>query len=118
MPRAISNELRLRIIEFLNNNYSDRQISVQVGVSRSAVQRWRRRYELDGNVNDNNADCGPKSSISELMKELICLKSIEDPFKSGAGIMKKLALNLTVQSVNRILRQNGLRTYHAAKSRK
>ena len=49
------------------------------------------------------------------MKELIYLKSIEDPFKSGARIRKELALDLTVQSVNRILRQDELRTYHAAK---
>ena len=77
------------------------------------VVKWLRRFTATGKLN-NSYDQSGRPSVSDLIKEEIILKSIEDPFYSAAGIVKELNLDTSLLTVNK--REAGLWTRNAAKT--
>ena len=114
MPASIAINSRIRIIELNSQGFSAADIVSELELNVSTVHRWLRRYRVTGNINSNYGQCGRSSSISDDIRELICLKSIEDPFRSAAKIIDELELDISIWAVNGILREAGLWTRHAA----
>ena len=114
MPSAIPESVRFRIVELVNQGFSNGDIAAELRLNVSTVARWTRRYSLTGNVNTLYNQCGPKEQVSERDKLDIILKSIEDPFATASKIARELDLTYSIWSIKEILRQEGLWTRHAA----
>lgn len=113
MPRAISFDLRQKIIELIGQGYNNFDIARELDLNRETVRRWRLRYQTEGNCNTHYVNCKSNSVLTDEDRESIILASIEDPFKHTTTIVKELELSCTPQTANNYLRSEGLNSRNA-----
>lgn len=113
MPRAISESAKIQIIELKNQGFSNQEIASELNICVSTVQKWAQRYETFGHLNNDYSRCG-RPQVNDVIKKEIIVKSIEDPFMSASAIINQLDLDISLWTVNKILRDAGLPTRHAA----
>ena len=82
MTKSYSNDLRKRVIEYLNSGSNYKEASKLFKVSISAIGRWYRRYKEEGNYQ-------PK--IRGGSKKKIDLNGLEEYVKANANMTLKAA---------------------------
>ncbi len=65
MPRAISEDLRLRVVAMRREGYSVEEVATHFKVGRDSVYRWDARERQTGSLASGYVRCGRKSSIDE-----------------------------------------------------
>lgn len=116
MPRAYSNDVRTIAMEKVQAGDSVEKIVLDLGVSSRTIKRWKKSIEEGGDLSNKYKYCGRKTD--EVLENEIVLASVEDPFKSCRKIAEDLEKPISISSVSRLLRKNGLNSCHAARKPK
>lgn len=65
MPKAMSEDLRARVVAMRREGYSVEEVSAHFKVGRDSVYRWDALEKQTGSLAPNYAQCGRKSRIDE-----------------------------------------------------
>lgn len=65
MPRAISEDLRARVVAMRREGHSVEEVAAHFQVGRDSVYRWDARERQTGSLSPGYAECGRKSSMDE-----------------------------------------------------
>lgn len=86
--------------------------AAELEISKLTAEWWRKRSLDEGHLNSR---CDHHSArVGGTTREMILLNTIEDPFKPAIFIKRELDLDFMPQTINQILRSEGLRAHHAA----
>lgn len=111
MPRAYDPDFRLAVVRLHSSGKRTSEIASELGICQNTVRKYIRRYP---NVSTGYKSCGRPKILQEDDELNIVLASIDDPFRTANGIRRLLDLDVSIQTINTVLRANGLKTRHAA----
>lgn len=73
MAKALSKDLRVRVIEAVRSGGSRRQVAARFGVSASSAIRWVNRFEATGEVSAKPMGGDRRSSLKEHREGVLAL---------------------------------------------
>lgn len=73
MAKALSKDLRVRVIEAVRAGGSRRQVAARFGVSVSSAIRWVTRFEASGEVSAKQMGGDRRSSLKEHRERIVTL---------------------------------------------
>jgi len=83
------------------------EIAQQAGTSLPTVRRWVRRYEVTGDVKDAPRSGRPRST-DEATDTALAFVSHVEPFATPRNLKRKLQLDVSVDTIDRRLKEAGL----------
>lgn len=99
--------LRGKIVGLREAGLSTREISTQLGISRSTVQRWIHRWEESGNLLDRERGKPPRKTTRE-QDERILQAAEDNPITNAVKIREELHIDVSNHTVRRRLHEGGL----------
>lgn len=91
MSRALSLDLRTRVLKAVADGMSHRQAGERFGVSAASVNRWRRRAEVQGDARPKTLGGDRRSGRIEACKDLILGALAETPDLTIEELRRTLA---------------------------
>lgn len=104
--KHISIEMRTAVVAKAKEGISQRQISIQMKISRCSVQNIIKKQDLFQNV-ENRPKCGRSKIFTDREQRLLCRTSLSNPFLTAPKLQLQLGKG-SVTTVRRILKKNGL----------
>ncbi|KAG0723147.1 hypothetical protein GWK47_005689 [Chionoecetes opilio] len=100
---------RGQIVSLLKAGYSPKSIAAKVGVARSTVSKWQKRYEESGNLSDLPKSSRSRVTTPEEDAAILQAAREEDTLKNASALKKRLNLQVSEKTIIRRLRDSGLR---------
>ncbi|XP_076048884.1 uncharacterized protein LOC143029786 isoform X2 [Oratosquilla oratoria] len=94
--------LRCQIVEMRHNGNSLRQIAAILGISKTTVRFWLRRWETDRDLSSLHKGGRARKTTPEQDQQI--LEAADNPLSTAASIAQTLQLNVTPRTVRRRLR--------------
>ena len=115
IPR-ISDDLKIKIIQKLENGESQRKIAKTENISRCCIQNLIRKFECYGNMS-NLPHTGRKAKISQRQRNLVVRRAQMNPFSSLNQIKESVCNTISISktSIFNILKNSELKTFRSAK---
>ena len=110
MRRALSNELRTRVVEAVGSGESCRAVASRVGVAVSSVVKWSQRYRATGSVAPGKMG-GHRKRVLEPHRAFIVERINQTSHLTLHGLKAELAARGVMVSHNAVwvfLRREGL----------
>jgi len=111
MTRALSNDLRERVVAAVGSGESCRSVATRFGVAVSSVVKWSQRYRATGSVAPGKMG-GHRKRLLEPHRAFIVERLGETPHLTLHGLKEELAARGVQVSHNAVwvfLRREGLR---------
>jgi putative transposase len=111
MTRALSNDLRERVVAAIVGGESCRSVAARFGVAVSSVVKWSQRYRATGSVAPGKMG-GHRKRILEPHRGLVLERIGQTPHLTLHGLKQELAargINVSHNAVWSFLRREGLR---------
>lgn len=108
MARDLDIFKKQRIVELVENGATYREVSQVLGVGLRTIWRWIRRHRENEGLEGKRRNCGRRAELSERQERVLIRSSEYNPFKTAVDLKRELDLPVSVQSVRRYLRVNGL----------
>lgn len=109
MPPRVPEETRIKIIGLSESGFSQRQISLQMKCSLTAVNRIIKAFREEGRIKDAPRGAPPASTSRE-EDNLIAAASAADPFLAATDIKRELNLQASAVTIRRRLLSCGLKS--------
>jgi|TARA_B100000959_G_C14822481_1_gene558410 putative transposase len=110
MTRAISNDLRERVVGAVEEGGTVRSVALRFGVAPSTVVKWSQRYRASGSVAPGNVG-GHRRRVLAPHRDLVIGLIEQTPHQTLHGLKDALAergVTVSHDSVWRFLRREGL----------
>lgn len=111
MVRALSNDLRERVVAAVGGGESCRSVAARFGVAVSSVVRWSQRQRATGSVAPGRMG-GHRQRVLEPHRALLAERIGQEPHLSLHGLKAELAargVTVSHDALWRFLRREGLR---------
>lgn len=99
--------LRGRIVGMRETGMSIRNIAENLGISKSTVSLWLKRWEEEGNINNRPRGRPPRKTTAE-QDRLIVESAENNPMNNAVALREELQLDVSVQTVRRRLHAEGI----------
>lgn len=99
--------LRGTIVDMKNCGKSTRKIAAELGISKSTVCLWLRRWEREQKLTDRPRGRPPRKTSSESDRQIQEMAE-SNPFTNAVVIQEQLQLGLSARTIRRRLREGGL----------
>ena len=99
--------LRGRIVGLHESGLSARAIAQQLGIARSTVQRWLRRWEESADLTDHRRGRPARKTTPEEDRQ-ICQAADENPFTNAVAIRDNLNLDISARTIRRRLHEGNI----------
>lgn len=105
--RETSVDQRQTILDLANANTSTKKIAEIMKISTKTVQRWKRRSEETGNL-QNKRRCGGPRHTTRQEDDSIIHSATQNPLTTAVKIKRETQVNVCVRTVRRRLHEAGL----------